>query len=83
MTPTANGKTLQELAGTAKGGQQAGLASSVFLRGNNRLAFGVIDAANKFVYGKTAVYVASTPQGKAQGPYPAPADSLLTDGRYR
>jgi len=81
--PAAGAKTLQELANTAKAGQQAGLASSVFVPGDNRLAFGVIDARNTFVYGKTAVYVARTPDGRAQGPYLAPADSLLTEGRYR
>lgn len=43
----------------------------------------VIDAKNKFVYGKTAVYVARTPDSTAHGPYPAPADSLLTESRYR
>ena len=36
-----------------------------------------------FVYGKTALYVAPTPGAKAEGPFPAPADVLLTQGRYR
>ena len=80
--PAVAGKTLQELADTAKAGPQAALATSVLVPGENRLAFGVLDAGNNSVYGKTAVYVAPTPTSKAAGPYPAPADSLLTDGRF-
>ena len=79
----AGEKTLQHLAATAKGGPQAGLATSVFVPGENRLAFGVLDAKRRFVYGKTAVYAGRSPSSRAQGPYAAPADSLVTDGRYR
>src|SRR6185295_1643730 len=46
--------------------------------GTDRLAFGMIDQANSFVYGKSAVYIAKSPSDRALGPYPAPADSLLT-----
>jgi hypothetical protein len=35
------------------------------------------------VYGKSAVYVARGTGGRALGPYPAPADKLVTDRRYR
>jgi len=35
------------------------------------------------VYGKTAVYVARSPGSKAQGPYPAPADTLVTKPAFR
>jgi hypothetical protein len=35
------------------------------------------------VYGKSAVYIARSPDRNAQGPYPAPADTLVTEGRYR
>lgn len=81
--PATEGKTLQQLADRARAGQQVGLATSVFVPGANRLAFGIMDAKNRFVYGKTAVYVARSPNSTAQGPYPAPADALLTEGRYR
>ena len=81
--PATEGKTLRQLADMAKTGQQVGLATSLFVPGDNRLAFGVIDAKNGFVYGKSAVYVGRAPNSKAQGPYPAPADALLTEGRYR
>ncbi|MGH2948326.1 MAG: hypothetical protein ACRDPC_19070 [Solirubrobacteraceae bacterium] len=83
--PAAGGKTLQELAEEVRGGGtvEAGLASSVFTVGENRLAFGVIDDQGQFVYGQTAVYVAPTPEDPAKGPFLAPADVLVTEGRYR
>jgi len=85
--PDAKGKTLQEIAEEIKGGGtvEAGLASSVFTAGgeDERLAFGVIDPQGQFMYGPTAVYVAPTPADKAKGPFLAPADVLVTEGRYR
>ena len=52
------------------GGPQMGLAGSVFVAGEqNRVAFGVIDDQAGFVYGKTALYVARTPDSPAKGPY--------------
>jgi hypothetical protein len=55
----------------------------VFTVGPNRLAFGVIDGQGQFVYGKTAVYVATAPGQPARGPYVAPADVLLSQPPYR
>jgi hypothetical protein len=83
--PSASGKTLQQVAQEVKGAgtTDVGLASSVFTVGKNRLAFGMIDKQGQFVYGPTAVYVAPNPGAPAQGPYAAPADVLLTQGRYR
>src|SRR4051794_15756953 len=82
--PATGGKTLQALANEIGGGSQMGLASSVFVAGReNRLAFGVIDRNAGFLYGPTAVYVARTPESPAKGPYPAPADVLVTDVPYR
>ena len=82
--PDPGGKTLQELADSiGASGPEMGLASSVFTVGTNRLAFGIIDDQSGFVYGKTGVYVAPTPGNPAEGPYPAPADVLVTEGRYR
>ena len=82
--PAVNGRSLQELADQVGDPEpEVGLASSVFLVGSNRLAFGVIDPDGGFVYGKTAVYVAPTPGARANGPYPAPADVLVTEPPYR
>src|SRR3954449_13081665 len=81
--PAVKGRTLQQVADTALAGNQVGFASSVFTPGRNRLAFGVIDKSNSFVYGKSAVYVARDPGDPALGPYPAPADSLLPKPAFR
>jgi hypothetical protein len=82
--PAVRGRTLQEVADSAgSGGPELGMATSVFTVGPNRVAFGIIDSRSGFVYGKTALYVAPAPGAKAAGPYPAPADVLLTQGRYR
>jgi hypothetical protein len=82
--PAAGGRTLQEVANASgSSGPELGMATSVFTVGSNRVAFGMIDSRSGFVYGKTAVYVARKPGAKAAGPYPAPADVLMTQGRYR
>jgi hypothetical protein len=83
--PASAGRTLDDVAGEIRGGGtvEVGLASSVFTVGRSRLAFGVIDQQGQFVYGPTAVYVAPTPQSRAQGPFAAPADVLMTEARYR
>ncbi|MGH2968356.1 MAG: hypothetical protein ACRDK0_04730 [Solirubrobacteraceae bacterium] len=81
--PSVEGRSLQAVADSMTGGPEAGLATQQFTVGRNRLAFGVIDASGKFVYGKTAVYVASSPDARAKGPYPAPADLLVTDPPFR
>lgn len=82
--PPADGPTLQELADAiGTGPAEVGLATSRFTVGPNRLAFGVIDDQGQFVYGRTAVYVARSPSARARGPYPAPADLLVTDPPFR
>ena len=83
--PAAAGKSLQQLADQiGGGGQEMGLAGSVFVAGReNRVAFGVIDQKAGFLYGKTALYVARGPNARAQGPFVAPADVLITDAPYR
>ena len=81
--PAPAGRSLQALANTVQAGGQIGLATSVFTPGENRLAFGLIDNENKLVYGKTAIYVAASPKDQAKGPFLAPADSLVTEPRFR
>jgi hypothetical protein len=83
--PSARGKTLNQLAEEIKGGgsTEVGLATSVFTVGKDRLAFGMIDDQGQFVYGPSVVYMAPTPDAPARGPFAAPADVLVTEGRYR
>src|SRR3954451_5612648 len=57
--PAVGGRTLEQIANTVQAGNQVGFASSVFTPGDNRVAFGVLDKRNAFVYGKSAVYIAS------------------------
>jgi hypothetical protein len=79
------GQTLQEFANSIGAtGTKVGFASSVLEPGPNRVAFGVINDQNSFVYGPTAVYVARSPSAKrVDGPYLAPADLLVTEPAYR
>jgi hypothetical protein len=82
--PRPAGRTLQRLADTLAPGPQAGLATTVYTPGVDRLAFGLIDARGAFVYGPTAVYVArAAARGPARGPFPAPADSLQVRPPFR
>ena len=81
--PKPAGRSLEEIGQTLPAAVNVGLATSVYTPGENRLAFGVIDERQTFVYGKTAVYLARGPDGKALGPYPAPADPLVVDPAAR
>lgn len=80
--PAPGRQTLRDL-GNQVGQVQMGLATSEFSPGENRLAFGVIGNDNKFIYGKSAVYVAPTPDDVPEGPFPAPADPLVIDPPFR
>ena len=80
--PPAAGRTLQQVADGVLA-VQAGLATQEFTPGRNRLAFGVIGRDNKLVYGPSAVYFAKTPNDRAKGPFPAPADPLVVDPPFR
>lgn len=81
--PPAGARSLEDVAATARTGPQLGLATSVFVPGENRFAFGLIGKDNSFIYAKSAVYVAPTPQSRAEGPFPAPADALVTEPEFR
>jgi hypothetical protein len=80
--PPGRGRSLQQIANGVLA-VEAGLASSEFTPGRNRLAFGVIGKDNKLVYGPSAVYVAPTPNDFAEGPFLAPADTLVVDPPFR
>ena len=80
--PAPDGQTLRELGNTV-GAVQMGLATSEFAPGENRLAFGMIGNDNKFIYGKSAVYIAPGPDDVPEGPFPAPADALVIDPPFR
>lgn len=81
--PAVDGRRLQEIADEVRAGPQVGLATSVYTPGRNRLAFGVIDEENAFLYGPTAVYIAREPDAEARGPFPAPTSSLQVEPVFR
>lgn len=81
--PDARGRTMQEVASEARSGSKMAPASSLYLPGRNRLAFGVLNEQNQFIYGPTAVYIGRTPQSPARGPFLAPSDSLITEPAFR
>ena len=47
--PPAKGKTLEEIAGLVTSGPQAAVAGSVYPKGENRFAFGIIDSDGKAI----------------------------------
>jgi hypothetical protein len=76
--PAPGGKTLLALAQQyARGQVVLALSTSVALPGPYRFAFGLIGSDNHFVYGPSAIYVAPSHSAPAQGPNPAPIDSML------
>ncbi len=81
----AGGRTLRQVADSLDGtGPQVSFATQTIVPGSDqRVAFGVIDEKTGFVYAPTAIYVARSENGKARGPFPAPADLLLTDAPFR
>ena len=64
--PAPGRQTLRELGNTV-GAVQMGLATSEFTQGENRIAFGMIGNDNRFIYGKSAVYIAPTPDDIPRG----------------
>lgn len=81
--PATRGRTLRQLAGTLAAGPNVAPATSVYTPGENRFAFGLLDAQRHFVYAPVAVYVARTPDAPARGPFLAPADSLQVRPAFR
>ncbi len=79
------GESVDELLDRLSGATapaQLGLATTVVTPGHSRVAFGVVDVANRFAYGPTALYYARG-DGTAIGPVPAPADLLVTEPAFR
>lgn len=81
--PSADGKSLRDLTKGVSPGINFAPATMTYTPGKNRVGFGLIDQGGQFVYAPTAVYVAQTPGSPAEGPFLAPADTLVTDEAYR
>jgi hypothetical protein len=80
--PPGGGRTLVQLARLVNQTATLGPANHVFTPGVQRLAFAVLDKAQRNVYAPTAVYIASSPTSPARGPYLAPDDPLGVERRY-
>jgi hypothetical protein len=74
--PSAKGKTLQQVANLASSQAQFGAATGTYTPGTRRLAFGLNTSSGTFIYAPTAIYISTTPNAPAQGPFLAPADPM-------
>jgi len=81
--PSAQGKSLQQLAKLADSTAQLGAANGTFTPGFRRLAFALTSSSQQFVYAPTAVYIATSPTAPARGPFLAPADPMTVSPQYR
>jgi hypothetical protein len=81
--PAVDGRSLNQLARLASSTTTQSAANGTFTPGIRRFAFGLIDAARRFAYGPTAVYIAPTQTSPASGPFLAPADPMGVARRYR
>ncbi len=82
--PSPQGRSVLALANGVATAAQAnlGLSTSDITPGRNRLSFALVATDNHFIYGPTAVYVAPSAHAPAEGPYPAPIDSLITAPQF-
>jgi hypothetical protein len=82
--PAVRGRTLRELADSLYGGgPEVAPATTDYVPGRNRVAFGLIEHDGTLLYGDTAVYVARDEHARARGPFLAPADSLQVRPAFR
>ena len=83
LFPAAAGRSLKQLGALAGSTAQLGAANGTFTPGLERLAFALTDSSQRFIYGPTAVYLATSPTAPAQGPFLAPADPMGVATQYR
>jgi hypothetical protein len=81
--PATRGRTLQQLANTVHATATMSAATGVFTPGTRRYAFGVTTTGGAYIYAPTAVYIGTTPESKASGPYLAPADPMGVAPQFR
>ena len=81
--PPAGGRTLKQLALLVKQTAQLGAATGTFTPGVRRFAFALTDSSQRFIYAPTAVYIATSPDAEADGPFLAAADPMSVASQYR
>ena len=81
--PPAHGRTLQQLGALVKSSAQLGAATGTFTPGTRRLAFGLTARSGAYVYAPTAIYISTSPNAPAEGPFLAPDDPMGVAPQYR
>jgi hypothetical protein len=81
--PVPHGRTLAQLAKLVNGTATLGAANGEYTPGVRRVAFALLDSAQRYIYAPTVVYVAASPTSVASGPYLAPDDPVGVEPQYR
>ena len=81
--PAVDGRSLRQVAAAAHTSIELTAATQLYTPGLNRYAFGLSDRTNAFVYAPSAVYIATSPDAPAAGPFQAPADPMAIARRFR
>jgi hypothetical protein len=81
--PAVQGRTLRQMAELSHSTAQLTAATGFFTSGTDRYAFSLAAGSGRYVYAPTAVYIATSPAGRAEGPFVAPADPLTVAPAYR
>ena len=82
--PSANGKTLQDLAGEASQGPVLAPSVSLLYKGPNRFGFAVFDSAHKQIPGaQAAIYTARADGSALKGPFIARSESLAVKPQFQ
>lgn len=81
--PPADARSLRQLGKLVKATATFGSATGTFTPGEQRVAFALTDQGGRYVYAPTALYIASSPNAPAKGPYVAPADPMTVAPQYR
>jgi hypothetical protein len=82
--PTANGKTVDDLASMAQGkGPVLAPSVSILHKGSNRFGFALFDTARKQITGtEVAIYTARSDGTNVRGPYVARSESLAVKPQF-
>jgi hypothetical protein len=82
--PTANGKTVDDLASMAQGkGPVLAPSVSILHKGTNRFGFALFDTARKQITGtEVAIYTARQDGSNVRGPYVARSESLAVKPQF-
>jgi hypothetical protein len=82
--PTANGKTVDDLASMAQGkGPVLAPSVSILHKGSNRFGFALFDTARKQITGtEVAIYTARADGTNVRGPYVARSESLAVKPQF-